>query len=209
MAALIGANVLGVQRLMVYALLGGVLRLEFLSSGVHATVAGVLLALAIPSGARLEAPTLEDRLRQLTAGPKGADAHASGLVTPWRLTGRQPKMISNRPNSSLTYARARPTSVGHIQGTSALRPGQCGRVTERQQPTRLTPTPGRAGRAGRALPREAARDHSRHLDRCSLGHRTATRWHQLAPHLRSSLAGGHRFHDVDLHREAGLCRRHC
>jgi Na+:H+ antiporter, NhaA family len=46
---LLGANRLGIQRPMVYAVLGIGLWLMVLQSGVHATVAGVLLAFFIPS----------------------------------------------------------------------------------------------------------------------------------------------------------------
>src|ERR687896_2128924 len=49
LAALIVANVLGVGRTLVYAVLGVGLWLCFLLSGVHATIAGILLALTIPA----------------------------------------------------------------------------------------------------------------------------------------------------------------
>ncbi|MHC5109134.1 MAG: Na+/H+ antiporter NhaA [Planctomycetota bacterium] len=46
---LIVANVSGIRRPVVYAVLGIALWLAFLKSGIHATVAGVLLAFTIPS----------------------------------------------------------------------------------------------------------------------------------------------------------------
>jgi NhaA family Na+:H+ antiporter len=82
LAALVVANLIGVGRTLVYAVLGVGLWLCFLLSGVHATIAGVLLALTVPAisfinpGAFLERSRyVLDRFEQ--AGQKGENVLAN------------------------------------------------------------------------------------------------------------------------------------
>jgi Na+:H+ antiporter, NhaA family len=65
LAALIGANRLGLRRPEVYAVLGLALWAAVIESGVHATVAGILLAFTIPASTRINPSAFLARSRAI------------------------------------------------------------------------------------------------------------------------------------------------
>ena len=71
LVALIAANALGVRRPLVYGLLGIALWMAVFQSGIHATVAGVLLAFTIPARTRLDSDAFVARARAIVTDFEG------------------------------------------------------------------------------------------------------------------------------------------
>lgn len=79
LVGLVAINLLGARALTVYIALGVVLWLLILQSGIHATIAGVLLAMVIPARARIDAQDFLDEGYALLGEFERADAPGIGL----------------------------------------------------------------------------------------------------------------------------------
>ncbi len=78
---LIIMNKLGVRNLLIYSIVGIVLWLAFLKSGVHATVAGVLLAFTIPASSRINTKYFTDKINSLVKDFDKAGEHGDNVLT--------------------------------------------------------------------------------------------------------------------------------
>jgi NhaA family Na+:H+ antiporter len=65
LGVLLVVNVLGVRHPLVYAVVGAIVWLAFLQSGIHATIAGVLVAATIPIKVRVDSESFLARSRDL------------------------------------------------------------------------------------------------------------------------------------------------
>ncbi|HEX2077719.1 MAG TPA: Na+/H+ antiporter NhaA, partial [Longimicrobium sp.] len=81
LAALVVAARLQARSPLVYVALGVLLWLAFLKSGVHATVAGVLLAMTIPARTRIDTAEFLDRGRRILDHFDAAGVEGSGVLT--------------------------------------------------------------------------------------------------------------------------------
>ena len=85
----VGANVIGVRNPIIYFLIGCAIWLAFSKSGVHATLAGVLMAFTIPARSVINARQLHDRTRDLLAQLRNTGLPADRSL----LTSRQHHIV--------------------------------------------------------------------------------------------------------------------
>jgi len=82
LGVLFGANIFGVRKTAFYAIIGlGGVWLSFIYSGVHATIAGVLVAMAIPSKPKISGRQYIDKLKNILVGSKVSSAEKMGILS--------------------------------------------------------------------------------------------------------------------------------
>jgi len=111
--ALLAANRAGARHLLVYAILGVGLWLAFLQSGIHATVAGVLLAVTIPARQRIDS-------RAVLANSESPMLRFEHALIPWNRYVIMPVFALANAGVALGADAARsvvaPVSLGVICG---------------------------------------------------------------------------------------------
>ncbi len=81
LALMMLANALGVRRILFYIALGLVVWVAFLKSGVHATIAGVLIAFTIPGRNRIDPASFLARARGLLQQFEQSDLQPTRMLT--------------------------------------------------------------------------------------------------------------------------------
>lgn len=82
LGVLFGANKLGIRKTAFYAIVGlGGVWLSFIYSGVHATIAGVLVAMAIPAKPKISGRRYIDKLKSLLLGSKLSTSENLGMIS--------------------------------------------------------------------------------------------------------------------------------
>jgi NhaA family Na+:H+ antiporter len=81
LVALALANIFGIRTMLFYLGFGVILWLAFLQSGVHATIAGVVLAFTIPARNRIDAPTFVRRAGHILQRLDPTEAESMPMLT--------------------------------------------------------------------------------------------------------------------------------
>ncbi len=78
---LVLVNLFGIRNLAVYLGLGVIVWVMFLQSGIHTTIAGVLLALTIPARNRIDPATFSAKVRSMLEQLEGSGGEQTSLMT--------------------------------------------------------------------------------------------------------------------------------
>ena len=208
LAALVVANLAGWHRWPIYAVLGGAVWVAVLKSGVHATAAGVLVALVVPARSWINPSEFLVRGRRLLD-----DFEAACYVAPSILTNEPQQQATHalgrlvqQVETPMTYFQSRLTPLvafgilpvfAFANAGVPLTSGLADAVRE----------PGRLGRGGGPDPRQADRHRALLVRSPSrLGIAQPAAGHQLAPHRRRRLPRRRRLHHLPLHHRAGVRR---
>lgn len=81
LAVLLAANLMGIRTILFYVVLGVVVWLAFLESGVHATIAGVLVAWTVPARNRIDSAEFLERARSLLTRFESSRLQRSVMLT--------------------------------------------------------------------------------------------------------------------------------
>lgn len=90
---LMSLNLGGIRQLLPYMLLGGLLWLALLKSGIHATLAGVMLAFTIPMKPKLDTPHFLRRAHRLLEEIREAHEEEPNIILNDRMRSRSTALI--------------------------------------------------------------------------------------------------------------------
>ncbi len=107
--ASIVANVSGVRNPIVYFILGSIVWLAFLSSGIHATLAAVLMAFTIPARTRIHGEAFASRMESLLSHLRGM-----GVPRSRRLLGTEHLHVLHRMERVLERATPPLQDLEHV-----------------------------------------------------------------------------------------------
>ena len=203
---LVGINRAGVFRPTLYVLVGVVMWVAMLKSGVHATIAGVLTALTIPAVRRADPAAFAARARgildefaaRVAPGQTEPDAEQAYALT--RL--EEATEDAESPLARLEHALHRPVALLVMPVFALANAG----VAFRSNPVAMLADPAALGiLAGLVVGKPVGVMAMAFLAvRTGLAAKPPGR--HVGPHLRRRPADRHRLHDVDLYRHARLCR---